>query len=123
MKKKILVIDDQPNIAMVLKIRLKVAGYEVLTAHDSERGLELALEAMPDLIVTDIFMPPGGGFSLAHRLREKRPNVPMIFMTASRQDGLRDIAAKFDAAGFFEKPYEPEEVLAVVEKALSAKSS
>ncbi len=118
-KKKILVVDDQPNIAMVLKIRLKVAGYEILTAHTSEEGLQLALESKPDLIISDIFMPPGGGFSLAYRLREQMPEVPLIFMTASRQEGLRETAAKFGAVGFFEKPYEPEELLAVVLKALS----
>jgi DNA-binding response OmpR family regulator len=118
---KILVIDDDPKIVQVLRIRLLSAGYEVLTAADGVSGLRLALEGKPDLVIVDIWMPVGGGFSVAHRLREQAPEVPFIFITASKQAGLRQMADSLGAAGFLEKPYEKEDLLAAAAKALSIK--
>jgi DNA-binding response OmpR family regulator len=120
MKKKILVIDDDPKIVQALQIRLKSAGYEVLTAADGVYGLHLAREGKPDLVILDIMMPVGGGFSVAHRLREQALEVPVIFITASKQAGLREMANHLGTVGFLEKPYEPEELLAAVAKALPA---
>jgi CheY-like chemotaxis protein len=117
---KILVIDDDPKIVQVLKIRLISAGYEVLTAGDGVSGLSLAIEGKPDLVILDIMMPVGGGFSVAHRLREQAPEIPVIFITASKEAGLRQMAEKMGAAGFLEKPYEPEAMLALVTEALMA---
>jgi DNA-binding response OmpR family regulator len=121
MKKKILVIDDDPKIVQALQIRLKSAGYEVLTAADGVYGLRLAMEGKPDLVILDIIMPVGGGFSVAYRLREQASKVPIIFITASKKAGLREMAKNLAAVSFLEKPYEPEELLAAVAKALSAK--
>ena len=121
MKKKILVIDDDPKIVQALQIRLKSAGYEVLTAADGVYGLRLAMEGKPDLVILDIIMPVGGGFSVAYRLREQASEMPIIFITASKKAGLREMAKNLAAVSFLEKPYEPEELLAAVAKALSAK--
>jgi DNA-binding response OmpR family regulator len=121
MNKKILVIDDDPKIVQVLQIRLKSAGYEVLTAVDGVSGLRLAMEGKPDLAILDIMMPLGGGFSVAHRLREQALDVPAIFITASKQPGLREMADNLGAVGFIEKPHENEELLAAVAKALETK--
>jgi len=117
---KILVIDDDPKIVLVLKIRLISAGYEVLTAGDGVSGLRLAIEGKPDLVILDIMMPVGGGFSVAPRLREQAPEIPVIFITASKEAGLRQMAEKMGAAGFLEKPYELEAMLALVTEALMA---
>jgi DNA-binding response OmpR family regulator len=121
MKKKILVIDDDPRIVQGLQIRLKSASYEVLIARDGVYGLRLAGECKPDLVILDIWMPVGGGFSVAHRLREQAPQVPFIFITASKKAGLREMADNLGALGFIEKPYEKEELLAAVAKALRTK--
>jgi DNA-binding response OmpR family regulator len=120
MKKKILVIDDDPKIVLALQIRLKSADYEVLTAADGVKGLLMALELKPDLVIADIMMPLGGGFSMAYRLREKAPEVPLIFITASKQQALRKMADNLGAAGFLEKPFEKDELLVTVAKALRA---
>jgi len=124
-KKKILVIEDDSKIALVLRLRLKAAGYEVLTAYDGVSGLNLALglEEKPDLVITDIWMPSGSGFSFAYRLRESAPNVPIIFITASKQANLRQMAKDLAAVDFFEKPYDPEELLKAVAKALERRPS
>jgi DNA-binding response OmpR family regulator len=118
MKKKILIIDDDAAIVQGLKIRLKSADYDILTATDGVTGLRLALVTKPDLLILDIWMPVGGGFSVAHRLREEAPGVPFIIITASRKPGLREMASNLGAVAFLEKPYEKEELLAAVTKGL-----
>jgi DNA-binding response OmpR family regulator len=120
--KKILVIDDDPKICKGLNIRLKFAGYEVRSAEDGVAGLKLALEFKPDLVILDIMMPVGGGFSVAYRLREQAPELPVIFITASKQPQLREMTEKLGAVSFFEKPYEFEELLAAVKKASQSES-
>jgi DNA-binding response OmpR family regulator len=121
--KTILVIDDDERIAQALKIRLKPAGYEVLTAADGVYGLSLAMEHKPDLVILDIWMRVGGGFSVAYRLRERAPEVPVIFITASKQAKLREMANNLGAVGFIEKPWQPEELLAAVTLALKGRSA
>ena len=66
--KKILIVEDDTKIAAALSIRLEAAGYAALTAPDGLAGLKLALENKPDLILMDIWMPVGIGFSVAQRL-------------------------------------------------------
>src|SRR6185369_7807023 len=113
--KKILVVDDDMNIASALAIRLQAAGYEPLTAISGLTALDLALHQKPDLIITDIWMPMGLGLSFAQRLRTLGLGaIPIIFMTASKLRGLRHAAMNLGAAGFFEKPYEPQELLDTV---------
>jgi DNA-binding response OmpR family regulator len=119
--KKILVVDDDAKIAQGLKVRLESAGYQVTTAADGVYGLRLAIELKPALVILDIWMPVGGGFSVAHRLREKFPDVPVVFITASRQQGLKRMAKNLGAVGFIEKPYQPEDLLAVVAQATKGK--
>src|SRR5687768_15416712 len=120
--KKILVLEDDPKIATALAVRLEAAGYEVMTAPDGAQGLKIALEHRPDLVVMDIWMPIGLGFSVAQRLRDLGfANIPLIFITASRLKGLREAAAQVGAVAYFEKPYDAEELLAAVHQALQPK--
>lgn len=118
--KKILIIEDDLKIAVALAIRLEAAGYSVLTAPDGFAGLKLAVEQKPDLLLMDIWMPVGLGFSVAQRLRTLGlSGTPIIFITASRAKGLRAAAEELGAAGFFEKPYDPQALLAAVAQALN----
>src|SRR5882762_3960603 len=118
--KKILVMEDDKKIATALAIRLEAAGYEVFTAPDGFGGLKLALHQRPDLLLMDIWMPVGTGFSVAQRLESLGlSGIPMIFITASKLKGLRHAAEKLGAVGFFEKPYDPAQLLAAVAKALA----
>jgi two-component system KDP operon response regulator KdpE len=121
-KKRILVMEDDPKITAALAIRLTAAGYEVLTAPDGFIGLKLALDQQPDLVLMDIWMPVGIGFSVAQRLqRLGLGEVPKIFITASKVQGLRDTAEKLGAVAFFEKPYDPTELLGAIALALEAR--
>jgi CheY-like chemotaxis protein len=117
--KKILVMEDDTKIATALSIRLEAAGYEVLAARDGFRGLKLALQDRPDLILTDIWMPVGTGFSVAQRLRSLGlADIPIIYITASKLEGLRESANELGAVAFLEKPYDPEHLIQVVAQAL-----
>jgi len=119
--KKILVMEDDKKVAAALAIRLEAAGYEVQTARDGFAGLKMALENRPDLILTDIWMPVGTGFSVTQRLRSLGlTDVPVIYITASKLEGLRESAKGLGAAAFLEKPYDPEQLVQVVAQALEA---
>jgi DNA-binding response OmpR family regulator len=120
-KNKILIMEDDKKIATALGIRLEAAGYEVITAGDGFEGLKLARDQHPDLIIMDIWMPVGLGFSVAQRLKSLGlGHVPVIFITASKVKGLRQTATGLGAAAFFEKPYNPDELLLAVSQALEA---
>lgn len=113
MKRKILVIEDDKAIALALSVRLMANDYNVLSAHDAVTGLQTALRDRPDLIVLDICLPGGGGLVTAEWLRNSglTEGIPFIVVTASKKPGLRERAEELGAVGFFQKPYEAQELL------------
>ena len=119
-KKRILVIDDMPNVVTMLKTRLETWGYEVITASDRRQALTFANAEKPDLIILDIVMPSGGGYSVFSRLRmsPKTRSIPVIFLTA--KDRPEDVARayKLGAQYYVKKPYMPETLLETVRKVL-----
>ena len=119
-KKKILVIDDMPNIVTMLKARLEASGYEVIAAFDGQQGLTYANAEKPDLIILDIVMPAGGGYSAYTRLKmsPKTRSIPVIFLTA--KDRPEDVARayKLGVQYYVKKPYKPEMLLETVKKVL-----
>jgi CheY-like chemotaxis protein len=118
--KKILIIEDDSNIAAALAIRCEAAGYEVMRAADGFRGLQSAIHFLPDLILMDIWMPVGLGFSVAQRLQGLGlGGIPLIFITASKLKGLRETAESLGAVAFFEKPYDPEQLMYAIEVAVT----
>ena len=121
-KKKILVIDDMPNIVTMVKARLEASGYEVITALDGQQGLNYAYLEKPDLIILDIVMPTGGGYSVYTRLKmsPKTRSVPVIFLTA--KDRPEDVARAYNLGVqyYVKKPYKPEMLLETVKKALES---
>jgi DNA-binding response OmpR family regulator len=117
--KKILIVDDDPNIVTALTIRLQAAGYDVVSAPDGFQGLKSAVNDPPDVILLDVCMPAVIGFAVAQRLQELGlERIPVIFITASKQEGLRAAAKDLGAAGYLEKPYEPQELLALIAQVL-----
>jgi DNA-binding response OmpR family regulator len=119
-KKKILVVDDMPNVVTMLKARLEASGYEVIAAFDGQQGLTYAYAENPDLIILDIVMPAGGGYSVYTRLKmsPKTRTIPVIFLTA--KDRPEDVARayKLGVQYYVKKPYKPEMLLETVKKVL-----
>ncbi|MDH3214881.1 MAG: response regulator [Candidatus Krumholzibacteria bacterium] len=118
--KKILIIEDDQKISMALSVRLKSKGYEVGCAFDGSQGVNLAVKNEPDLIILDISMPAGGGFLAAERLRNlaNTANTPIVFITASKEPGLKEKARDLGAFAFLEKPFDARSLLAIIRRAL-----
>src|SRR5215216_1385063 len=116
----ILIIDDEPALRLGLAAKIKRQGYEVVTACDGKDGMQKAKEVLPDLIVSDVMMPPPNGFEL-RRLMSQDPqlaSIPFIFLTArtgvdDRVNGIRD-----GADDYITKPFVTEELLARMEAVL-----
>jgi DNA-binding response OmpR family regulator len=118
--KRILIVEDDQKIAMSLALRMKAAGLEATVANDALSGIRSAVSCRPDLVLLDISLPAGNGFSVAEGIQTNIPiPTPIIFLTASKLPQLRSRAFKLGAAGFFEKPYDPEILLAAVKRALA----
>jgi CheY-like chemotaxis protein len=118
---KILVVEDDAKIAAALRIRLEASGYQVVAAADGFSGLKMTMTHRPNLILLDIMMPVGMGFSVAERLKDLGlGDIPIIFITASKRAGLRKTAQQLGAAGFFEKPYDADQLLAAIQLILGS---
>ena len=124
-RKKILVVDDEPNIVRTVADRLKMSGYDVVTAVDGEAAVAAALSDKPDLILLDLVMPGLDGIGALQRLRqmEQTRTIPVIMLTARSQ--VQDIE-RATAAGvthYVVKPFDLVEVLDRVKQELSRKGS
>ena len=117
-KKKILVVEDEQDMAMALKVRLKANGYNVVFASDSVQAFTVANKENPDLILLDIMIPGGGGFVVAERLKQSTAThcIPIIFLTGI--PGGEERAYKLGASGYVMKPYQPEELMETIHNAL-----
>jgi len=96
-RKRILVVDDNHSIVMLLRLVLEREGYEVLTAFDGPEGLHTAWEERPDLVILDIQMPSMDGYEVCRRLHSKRETaeIPVMMLTAKgRLSGLGPKAEK-----------------------------
>jgi DNA-binding response OmpR family regulator len=124
-KKKILIVDDERDIVKALTIRLQTNGYEVVTAFDGAQGVFIAHKEKPDLVLLDIRMPSGNGFSVAHQLRKSSHtlHIPIIFLTGSPETNAEQRAQELGARFYIKKPYDPEELLDAVKRALREEGS
>ena len=120
MKTKILVVDNEQDVAKALKVRLKTNGYEVVLAFDSVHAYTLAQEERPDLIILETFIPGGGGLLVAERLKESAStrHIPIIFLTEI--SGCEKRAYRAGARSYLMKPYNPHVLLGEIKKALEA---
>ncbi len=116
MSKRLLVVDDEPNLLRAVAACLKAADYEVSTARSAREALVQLAKAVPDLVVSDIRMPGMDGYQLARQLRgsPRTALVPIVFLTAKdeKSDRIEGFRAGIDA--YLTKPFEPDELIAVV---------
>jgi CheY-like chemotaxis protein len=121
-KKKILVIDDEPDILKVTSIRLKKLGYNVLTAVNGKQGLDTIRREKPDLVLLDLVMPVMNGAEVCEQIKNDKvlKHIPIILFTASGSAAITDEKIKkFGADDYIIKPFEPEEFRGKVEKILA----
>jgi DNA-binding response OmpR family regulator len=124
-KKKILIVDDERDIVKALKIRLQHNAYDVVVAFDGAQGIFMAHKEKPSLIILDIRMPAGDGFSVAEILRQssQTERIPIIFLTGSPERNAEERAMELGARFYIKKPYDPEELLDAVRRAMEPKPS
>jgi DNA-binding NarL/FixJ family response regulator len=116
MSKRLLVVDDEPNLLRAVAACLKAENYEVSTARSGHEALLQLAESVPDLVISDIRMPGIDGYKLARQLRgsPRTALVPIVFLTAKDEtaDRIEGFRAGIDA--YLTKPFEPGELIAVV---------
>lgn len=122
--KKILVIDDESNILLMVSQRLKIHGYEVITALSGDQGLDRALQDNPDLVLLDHVMPDMDGAEILERLkREPRTcHIPVIMFTANIKEVKVEDYIEKGAVDCIYKPFHPEELLGKIKKFLGIKA-
>src|ERR1041385_1668878 len=116
MARRLLLVDDEPNLLRAVAVCLRSEGYDVITARSGRDALSILAETIPDLIISDIRMPGMHGYTLAHRIRSspRTSLVPIVFLTAKdqRTDRIEGYRAGVDA--YITKPFEPDELLAII---------
>jgi len=107
-KKKILVVDDELAILRILKVKLRVCGYDVVTALDGRQALDIVRSECPDLIVLDIIMPNKDGFEVLRELRQSS-RLPVIVFSARPENAQQ--AYSLGANVFLSKPFDVDELV------------
>jgi DNA-binding response OmpR family regulator len=116
-KKKILLVDDERAILKILGIKLRVSGYDVLTALNGEEALELIGSAAPDLVLLDVIMPGIDGFEVLRRVPVA--TLPVIVFSARAENSAE--ALKLGARSFISKPFNVDSLIREIQKALNGK--
>ena len=121
MSKRLLIVDDEPNLLRAVAACLRGEGYEVETARSGEDALVRVAQRLPDLIISDIRMPRMDGFALARQLRgnPRKDLIPIVFLTAKDESADRIAGIRSGVDAYLTKPFEPDELVAVVENILT----
>ena len=112
-RQTILIIEDDRDMAELLATNLDQAGYRVLAVSDGEKGLRAVLETHPDLILLDVMLPGMGGTEVCSAVRknQKLKDIPIIFLTARREEGDRVMGLELGADDYVVKPFSVRELL------------
>lgn len=118
--KRLLLIDDDPNLILLVKDYLEFRGYEVITAENGREALEVLEQDLPDMIICDVMMPEMDGYAFVDNIRqnERTSWIPVLFLSAKGQSQDRVKGLNIGADVYMVKPFEPEELVAQVEASL-----
>jgi DNA-binding response OmpR family regulator len=119
-QKTILIVDDDPDVRLGLHLRLKANHYNVIFAVDGMASIAEARKHMPDLIILDLGLPAGDGFSVMERLKanDSLSLIPVIVLSARDLHANMDRALKAGAKAFLQKPVDNVQLLSVIRQAL-----
>jgi two-component system alkaline phosphatase synthesis response regulator PhoP len=118
MKKRILIVEDEPGLVITVTDRLEKEGYAVHSARDGQSGLGLGTESSFDLILLDVMLPGKNGFDVCRDLRRRGVECPIIMLTARGQVVDKVVGLKLGADDYVTKPFEMIELLARIEAQL-----
>lgn len=119
-KARILLIDDHQTVFRLLEAIVRIKGYQLLYAESGQKGIVMARQEQPDLILLDVMMPDIDGFKVCQYLKENvdTQNIPVMFLTARGADGDMETGRKAGADGFMTKPFQTIDVLKQIERLL-----
>lgn len=121
MKKRILIVDDEPAIVRLLSLRLQMKGYDIIKAYDGVECVKIAVKEIPDLILLDIKMPKQDGIGAFKKLIEMdiTKNIPVIFMTAYPKFEIINRVLKMGAKDCISKPFISEDLEKIIAMAVA----
>jgi CheY-like chemotaxis protein len=119
--KSVLLVDDDNAVLLTIGVRLKGMGYTVYTAKDAVNAVSAVRINRPDVVVLDISLPAGDGFTVADRLQKMIGSAatPLIFITASENPQLRTRAMQMGGTAFLLKPFDATQLADAIEMAMS----
>jgi CheY-like chemotaxis protein len=122
---KVLIVDDDPGIRMLLSKFLQREGFETVMAQNGLEGVEFAKKHQPDLIIMDVVMPQMDGLTAARLIKFYKPlsDVPILFLTAKDADKEIELAQEVRAEVYITKPFDVRQVIDVVRETLSGKKT
>lgn len=118
--KKILIVDDEVQLVLMLKFRLKTMGYEVLEAYNGEEGLRVARREKPDLILLDIMLPMKDGYEVCLELKNDPgySDIPIVLFSAKTEEADIEKGEKVGADAYITKPFESTVLVDKIEELL-----
>jgi DNA-binding NarL/FixJ family response regulator len=121
---KLLLVDDDPSLILLLKDYLEFQGYQVMTVNNGCQALELLEKDIPDIVICDVMMPEVDGYEFLKSLREHQDIgwIPVLFLSALGQSLDRIKGLNLGANAYMNKPFEPEELLAQIKSILNQSS-
>jgi DNA-binding response OmpR family regulator len=122
-KAKVLYVEDEVFLAKIVSETLQTRGYDVVMEYDGGKAVELFSKEKPDVCILDIMLPHKDGFSIADEIREKDPQVPIIFLSAKSQTSDVVNGFRLGANDYIRKPFSIEELIVRIENVLKKKSA
>ena len=121
--KKILVADDEEQLALALKIRLQSQGYEVTTVNNGQQAVERAIQEQPDLVILDVLMPVMDGYSCLRELNAHfgRGKIPVIILTA--RERMKDLFELEGVEDYVVKPFDHEDLLIRIDRVFKRRAA
>jgi len=119
-KKKILIVDDEPDILKTMKIFLETEGFDIITAVDGVSALDKIRKDNPDVVILDIMIPKADGYKVCRIIKfdKKRKVTPVIIFTAKAQESDERMAKECRADAYITKPFQPDVLLGKIKELL-----
>lgn len=115
---RVLLIDDEPNILVVMRALFRAAGHDVTTVTGGHDAVHLIQDGEFDLMVSDVRMNPINGIELLKLARSEKPAMPVVMVTAYGSDTVRDQVLDMGASGYLKKPFDNQDLMRVVNQVL-----
>jgi DNA-binding response OmpR family regulator len=116
---RVMIVDDDASVRALLRMTLPADGFDVVEAGDGEEALALLDQSVPDLVLLDWVMPGASGEAVLRELKGRRPDVPVIVLTAEQEPRYRELADSLGADTFLTKPFSPLQLLGELERLLA----